>query len=505
MDMDCIGDLGFLDPKLLQLNEVSLLAIKSNHYVVEKLFAQWFSIPETTLLVIIKVINRVRHDVAAWPSLNPLRAMASHGVFKASFVLDELDMCYSSALYELDMCNSSTVCGLKYVKGNVGFLNSILGFSFNRVLWFCFIRSAHPDPLMGWGGRGVKEKDGVAQSPKEKEKSEVVKDDVAPSVMVESGTEDVGNVSVWVNLYGVPMTAFSKDGLSVIPTNLGTPLMLESYTYDMCNQSWGRSSYARAMVEIREDVELNYTIIAAMPKHIGEGFYTCKFSVEYEWKPSRCASCKVFGYGQDECPKYIDSGGANNVKKPSQAPQTNANTGGGKKKDVELPKDVSNSNPFDVPNLVDDDLGTNGRTSNLASKNANSSGSSFWNVGSSSLSTTPIVEKIDKIEKLIIDGQVTLVDDEGKTVEKVGYLGDHDSEDEVASTDNDMTNFLALGKVGYGDNSLLEKWRDSYRNGDYDFDLYNDDMYEDQDMNIPDKIQEICNNLDIKVKGRKKK
>nr|GEW96020.1 hypothetical protein [Tanacetum cinerariifolium] len=243
------------------------------------------------------------------------------------------------------------------------------------------------------------------------------------------------------------MTAFSKDGLSVIPTNLGTPLMLESYTYDMCNQSWGMSSYARAMVEIREDVELNNTIMVAMPKHIGEGFYTCKFSVEYEWKPSRCASCKVFGYGQDECPKYIDSGGTKNVKKPSQ-----------------VPRGVS--------------------------------------VGQS-LSTTPIVKKTDKIEKLIIDGQVTLVDDEGKPVEKVDYLGDHDSEDDVAFTDNDMTNFLASEKVGYGDNSLLEQWRDSYRNGDYDFDPYNDDMYEDQD--IPNKIQEIFNNLDIKVRGRKKK
>ncbi|GJU49471.1 hypothetical protein Tco_1219026, partial [Tanacetum coccineum] len=53
MDMDCMGDLGFLDPELLQLNEVSPLAIKSNHYVIEKLFAQWLSLPETTLLVIV--------------------------------------------------------------------------------------------------------------------------------------------------------------------------------------------------------------------------------------------------------------------------------------------------------------------------------------------------------------------------------------------------------------------------------------------------------------------
>ncbi|GJY59778.1 putative reverse transcriptase domain-containing protein, partial [Tanacetum coccineum] len=49
--------------------------------------------------------------------------------------------------------------------------------------------------------------------------------------------EDAGNVSVWVKLHGVPMTAFSKDGLSAIATKLGTPLTLDSYTYDMCIQS----------------------------------------------------------------------------------------------------------------------------------------------------------------------------------------------------------------------------------------------------------------------------
>ncbi|GKE64015.1 hypothetical protein Tco_1518176, partial [Tanacetum coccineum] len=53
--------------------------------------------------------------------------------------------------------------------------------------------------------------------------------------------------NVWVKLHGVPVTAFSEDGLSAISTKLVTPLMLDSYIVDMCMQSWGRSSYARAM------------------------------------------------------------------------------------------------------------------------------------------------------------------------------------------------------------------------------------------------------------------
>ncbi|GKD72866.1 hypothetical protein Tco_1331148 [Tanacetum coccineum] len=107
------------------------------------------------------------------------------------------------------------------------------------------------------------------------------------------------------------------------------------------------------------------------------------------------------------------------------------------------------------------------------------------------------------MERLIIEGKVTLVDDEGKPLKKVDYLGDHDSDDEVASADNDMANFLTLKKDSYGNNSLLEQCNDSYINGDYDFEPYDDDIYEGQD--IPDKIQAICDNFDITFRGRKKK
>ncbi|GJZ92328.1 hypothetical protein Tco_0664393, partial [Tanacetum coccineum] len=71
------------------------------------------------------------------------------------------------------------------------------------------------------------------------------------------------------------------------------------------------------------------------------------------------------------------------------------------------------------------------------------------NVTSSIISTTLIVDKFDKLEKLIIDGKIKLVDDEGKPLEKVDYPGDHDSEDEVKPVDNEMTSFLASERVDY--------------------------------------------------------
>ncbi|GKC85453.1 hypothetical protein Tco_1141170, partial [Tanacetum coccineum] len=92
-----------------------------------------------------------------------------------------------------------------------------------------------------------------------------------------------------------------------------------------------------------------------------------------------------------------------------------------------------------------------GSTYDLAGKVTKSIGSSFWNVDASSPSTTPVIEKIDKIEKLIIEGKVTLVDDDGNPLEKVASSCDYDREDEVAYVDNDMANFLVkrMAMVSY--------------------------------------------------------
>ncbi|XP_047316236.1 serine/threonine protein phosphatase 2A regulatory subunit B''beta-like [Impatiens glandulifera] len=51
MDVDFNGDLGSFDAELLLLTEVSPLALKSNPYFAEKLFDQWLSQPDTSLLV----------------------------------------------------------------------------------------------------------------------------------------------------------------------------------------------------------------------------------------------------------------------------------------------------------------------------------------------------------------------------------------------------------------------------------------------------------------------
>nr|GEW38399.1 hypothetical protein [Tanacetum cinerariifolium] len=102
-------------------------------------------------------------------------------------------------------------------------------------------------------------------------------------------------------------------------------------------------------------------------------------------------------------------------------------------------------NPFDVLNSVDNDVefGTNGGTTNLVNSGATSSVSSFMNVDNSNSGTTPIVEKIEKFKDLLTSGQAILMDKDGNPLKKVESLGEYDSEDEVASADNDMARSMA--------------------------------------------------------------
>ncbi|GJX56650.1 hypothetical protein Tco_0286547 [Tanacetum coccineum] len=202
--------------------------------------------------------------------------------------------------------------------------------------------------------------------------------------------------------------------------------------------AFSQAMLERALIEIRADVKLKDTIVVAMPKLVGEGFYTCTIYVEYEWKPHRFWSCQV------RSTNNIDSGVVKNLKKANQA-----------LRGVPVGSKVGFKPAKQVYRLV--------------SKKTNAN---------TSINKKKYVEPIKEIDRLIIDEKVTLVDDEGKPLNNVNSSGDHDSEDEVESIDIEMANFLASKKVGYGTNSLLEQWKETYENDDYEYDPYDDDLYE---------------------------
>ncbi|GJW09843.1 beta-caryophyllene synthase [Tanacetum coccineum] len=258
--------------------------------------------------------------------------------------------------------------------------------------------------------------------------------------------KDVSTVLVWVKLHGVPVTAFSEDGLSAIATKLGA----------------GEKKIVKKPSQTTRGVPVG-------PK--------MSFKPQKEYR-------------------HV-------TKKP------NANSSGNKKKCVKPTIEVSNSNPFDVLNSVDNDgkFGTNGGTNNLVNNEATSSGSSFMNIDNDGefASNTLIGAKIDKIERQIGEGKLRLLDNDGNPLVPTGIV-ESDNEVEVVLDETANLRIPTSGKdgsdKGYGTNSLLEQWRDSYPDND-DYDPYDDDMYENHDLS--EHLQSICDDLDITVRGRKKK
>ncbi|GJY15044.1 hypothetical protein Tco_0385466 [Tanacetum coccineum] len=117
--------------------------------------------------------------------------------------------------------------------------------------------------------------------------------------------DKVTKVPVWVKIHKVPVVAYSEDGLSLIATQIGKPIMLDTFTSAMCAEPWGRIGFARALIEVTAGKELKQEVTMAVLIVEGDGHTMEKMNIEYEWKPSRCRDCKIFRHADDQCPKRV--------------------------------------------------------------------------------------------------------------------------------------------------------------------------------------------------------
>ncbi|GJR06240.1 hypothetical protein Tco_0529224 [Tanacetum coccineum] len=105
----------------------------------------------------------------------------------------------------------------------------------------------------------------------------------SPSLTISK--DEVTRVPVWVKLHRVPVVAYSEDGLSIIATQIGTPITLDAFTSDI--------------------IDPKKEVILAVPLEDGKGHTNVTIKVEYEWKPPLCLDCHCFGHDGVNCPKKI--------------------------------------------------------------------------------------------------------------------------------------------------------------------------------------------------------
>nr|GEZ97902.1 hypothetical protein [Tanacetum cinerariifolium] len=110
-------------------------------------------------------------------------------------------------------------------------------------------------------------------------KSPIVLNKCSTSVSLKKG--EVTKVHVWVKLYNVPVLTYSEDGLSLIATQIGKPIMLDAFTNSMCE------------------------VTMPIPDEEGDGHTKEVIRVVYEWKPPHCVDCQSFGHDTNLCPKHV--------------------------------------------------------------------------------------------------------------------------------------------------------------------------------------------------------
>nr|GEW65603.1 hypothetical protein [Tanacetum cinerariifolium] len=210
----------------------------------------------------------------------------------------------------------------------------------------------------------------------------------------------------------------------------------------------GKSGYARILIEIDTCNDLCDNMVMAVPNIEGPGYTKETIRVEYEWKPPCCGTCLVFGHSVDDCPK---------------APKQVVNR---------VEKGKGGSYGTDDEGFTEVKKKKSGGFS-VGKKNVSASGNSFKTASKTNASTpgNRAISLSNSFDALNDDNLVIV---EVESVSKASTSGMHmEGDDEVEFVDNDMA-----------------------RDADYNYDPYDNDMYECQ--KIPDNLQAICYKMNIK-------
>nr|GEW41112.1 hypothetical protein [Tanacetum cinerariifolium] len=118
-------------------------------------------------------------------------------------------------------------------------------------------------------------------------------------------TSKVVRLSMMKNVESVTGANVSIPLPAVEEVSKRNPIMLDAYTSLMCQKSWGKNSYARALVEVSSLNPLQDSLVVAMPFPDGSGHSLESIEVDYEWTPPRCETRKIFDHVDDPCPKRV--------------------------------------------------------------------------------------------------------------------------------------------------------------------------------------------------------
>ncbi|GJV22727.1 ribonuclease H-like domain-containing protein [Tanacetum coccineum] len=201
-------------------------------------------------------------------------------------------------------------------------------------------------------------------------------------------------------------------------------------------------------------------LVMAIPNIEGTGYTKETIHVEYEWKPPRCSMCLLFGHSFDDCPKAAPKLVENQMDKgKGQIPRTDdedfievkqQKSGGNYrgKKTLHIgfgeaknsvsakSKAIDNRDVNSFEALNDDDP--------IIEEVATGTKVTTTSTQEEGKCSVPLTERINFLEKQILEGKLVLVDDGGKPLEKVNYPNNSDSDNEVKPFENETASFFGI-------------------------------------------------------------
>ncbi|GJR59310.1 zinc knuckle CX2CX4HX4C containing protein [Tanacetum coccineum] len=302
--------------------------------------------------------------------------------------------------------------------------------------------------------------------------------------------DKVTHVSLWLKMHNVPIVAYSKVGLDLISAKVGRLMRLDAHTNFICLNSWGRSDYARALVEVSADKPLVDSVDIDIPREDGNGYTTANIRIEFEWQPPRCGTCKIFDHLDSVCPIKRVAGPSKqsdmqaDVKKDKQLVQATSKKGKGKQVgDKNVASNTGQSlDTTKKPSPSDSSM--NGMSSFI---NDDISLEELRNFVDKSMQEESVLEQVGNYD---ING-CTSREKQGEKVSSKKSSSSLEILNEDSDTDVDEV-FVPKVRTTFPSSSggaghQLEE------------DAYDD--YEDQFEDYPSLHQEFCDQFDFKVKG----
>nr|GFA74344.1 hypothetical protein [Tanacetum cinerariifolium] len=308
--------------------------------------------------------------------------------------------------------------------------------------------------------------------------------------------ENVAIVPLWVKMHNVPIVAYSKVGLDLISVKVGRRIRLAAHTNNICCNSWGHSDYVRALVEVSAEAPLVDLIDVAIPFDDGVGHVMVNISIEYEWQPPRCGTCKNFEHLEAMCPVKLMECPKKKCVNESELTKGNRHVRvtGRKNKG----KQVGNQCQIHGIRF------TKPKTK-LVYRVVDKSESDKHvrdNIGMSSSDKTKTDTPLDSSRKVYHDDNINI--DElrafvvNKMEEKKVSFSKPSSSMEVLNADSDTDEDEVFPPdVGCSRPSSL--FGDGHQLEDEILNAYDD--YEDQIEDFPGQLQEICDQFDFKIKS----